>query len=182
MEGTIGEIRIFGGLFAPQYWAFCNGAALSISENEALYSIIGDTYGGNQSNFNLPNLVGAVPVGAGQAPGLSNYIVGQTGGAAQITLTPNNIGQHTHPISGTVQGILVSSEDGHKISPVGNYPAVNGDNIYTTVTDSSVMAQPKITLQATPVPVTSNLPIDILKPYVAIYYIICIEGLYPSRN
>jgi microcystin-dependent protein len=183
MDGTIGEIRMFGGNFAPRSWAYCNGQSLPISEYSALYSLIGTTYGGDgEQSFNLPNFNNRTALGAGQGPGLSNFILGQIGGSASITLTANNIAAHSHPLTGTVQGVLVSGEDGHNVSPVGNYPAVSGDTIYGTTSDGTTMAGAQISLVANPTGTNSPQPLDNMKPYIAMNYIICLEGIFPSRN
>jgi len=93
----VGEIRMFGGNFAPAGWSFCDGSSLSISENEVLYQLIGTTYGGDgQSTFNVPDLRGRVPVHQGTGAG-GNYQTGQTGGAEQVTLTSQQLPVHNHP-------------------------------------------------------------------------------------
>src|SRR5205809_5766020 len=90
MEGYIGEILMFAGKFAPRNWAFCNGQIMSIAQNTALFSILGTTYGGNgQTTFGLPNLQGRVAIHPGQSPGTSNYILGESAGTEQVTLTTN---------------------------------------------------------------------------------------------
>jgi microcystin-dependent protein len=183
MDGTIGEIRMFGGTFAPQNWAFCNGQSLPVSTYTALFSLISTIYGGDgNESFNLPNLNNRVPIGAGQSPGLSMFVIGQMGGTSQITLTPNNIAAHSHPLTGTVQGVLISGEDGHNVTPVGNYPAVSGDTIYATTSDGTTMAGANISLVGNPAGSPNLQPIDNMKPYIAMNYIICLEGIYPSRN
>src|SRR3954463_4050754 len=93
----VGVIRIFAGNFAPVNWAFCNGQLLAISENDALFALIGTTYGGDgQSTFGLPDLRSRVPIHQGQGPGLSNYVIGQNGGVETVTLTVQQIPVHTH--------------------------------------------------------------------------------------
>ena len=97
----VGEIRMFGGNFAPSSWAFCNGQTLAISQYQVLFTLIGTTYGGNgTTTFNLPNLQGQLAVGMGQGPGLSNYPIGQTGGVESVTLTTATMGGHNHPLNG----------------------------------------------------------------------------------
>src|SRR5688572_13830350 len=121
----IGEVRMFGGNFAPLGWSFCNGQLVSIAENETLFSLIGTIYGGDgQTTFALPDLRGRAPISPGQGPGLPVYVIGQTGGTETNTLTNNNI-PHTHAITGTA-GIFVSGEDGRQVSPLNNFHAVNG--------------------------------------------------------
>jgi microcystin-dependent protein len=177
----IGEIRVFAGNFAPQQWAFCNGATLSIAQYEALFVLIGTTYGGDGvETFNVPDLRSRVPIGAGTFPGGPTYSTGQTGGSEVNTLTINNI-PHTHAITGSA-GVLGSGEDGHKLPSVGNYPAVNGDYIYSTTTDNTRMASAQINLTTGLAGSTSLQPITNVQPYLTANYIICIEGIYPVQN
>ena len=127
-EGMIGEIKLFAGNFAPSTWAICNGQLLPISQNQALFSILGTTYGGDGRNtFALPDLRGRVPVSPGQGPGLSNYVLGQQTGAESITLNVNQLPSHNHIIN-AVKGTGDSS------SPTGNYIADTGlfDKEYST--------------------------------------------------
>ena len=177
----IGEIRVFAGSFAPLGWAFCNGATMSISQNDVLFSLIGTTYGGDGvTTFNVPDLRSRVPIGTGTVPGGSTYLLGQIGGTEANTLLPNNI-PHTHAITGSA-GILVSGEDGHKLQSVGNYPAVNGDYIYSTTTDNSIMAPAQINLTTGTSGTVGALPINNIQPYLTANYIICTEGIYPTQN
>jgi microcystin-dependent protein len=176
----IGEIRIFGGNYAPRGWEFCNGQLLSIAQNSALFSLIDTYYGGDgQTTFALPDLRGRTPVSPGQGPGLPTYVLAQTGGTETNTLTSNNI-PHAHAISGTA-GIFVSGEDGLKVSPLNNFPAVNGDNIYSTVANSQ-MAAAAVNLTIGNAGNETPLPVNNVQPYVAISYIICLEGIYPTTN
>ena len=93
----VGEIRMFGGNFAPSNWAFCNGQTLAISQYQVLFTLIGTTYGGNgTTTFNLPNLQGQLAVGMGQGGGLSNYALGQMGGVESVTLTTSTMPSHNH--------------------------------------------------------------------------------------
>ncbi len=99
MDGVIGEIRLFAGNFAPRNWAFCNGSLIAISQNQALYSVIGTIYGGDgRTNFGLPDLRGRVPLAPGQGPGLSSYQQGQTGGVESQALNVTQMPPHSHPI------------------------------------------------------------------------------------
>src|SRR3954469_17349802 len=97
-EPFVGEIRMFGGNFAPAGWAFCNGALLPISENETLFNLIGNTYGGDgQETFGVPDLRGRIPIHVGQGPGITqNYQLGQSGGVETVTLTTQQMPFHTH--------------------------------------------------------------------------------------
>jgi microcystin-dependent protein len=173
MEGTISEIRMFAGNFAPRSWSFCNGAVQSIAQNTALFALLGTTYGGDgQTTFNLPDLRSRVAIHTGQGTGLSNYQLGQQAGAESNTLNPSNVGGHTHTVTGNA-GIPVGSGEGLTPVAVNNFPAGNGDPIYSTVTDNSVMA---------PASVSGNIPLTNLQPYLAMNFIICVEGIFPSRN
>lgn len=176
----IGEVRMFAGNYAPRGWAFCDGQEMSIAIYDALYTLIGTTYGGDgQQTFALPDLRGRAPVSPGQGPGFPTYVLGETGGTETNILTGNNI-PHTHVVTGTA-GIFVSGEDGRQVSPVNNYPAVNGDHIYSTVANSQ-MAAAVVNLTTGNAGNTSPLPVDNVQPYLAISYIICLEGIYPTTN
>ncbi len=182
MEGYIGEIRMFAGNFGPRYWALCSGQLMSIAQNSALFALLGTTFGGDGiTNFGVPDLRGRGATGTGQGPSLSAYIAGQAGGTESFTLTASNVSGHTHPITGTA-GILISSQDGHTPLPTNNFPAVNGDNIYSPTTDNSVMAPPAVALTIAPAGNASAQPISNLKPYLAMNFIICLEGIFPTQN
>lgn len=173
----IGEIRMFGGNYAPVGWAFCNGQTLLISEYDALFSLIGTTYGGDGTvYFNVPDLQSRIPVGQG-TNALGTFTVGEVGGVEEVSISPSNMPAHNHMVSGTA-GIPVSSEDGHQTTPVNNYPAVNGQNIYSTTTDGSEM--PAITPSFTVGAAGGSQPYSNIQPYLAINYIICLEGIYPT--
>ena len=176
MEGYIAEIRMFAGNFAPRNWAFCQGQLLSIAQNTALFSLIGTIYGGNgQTTFALPDLRGRVALGVGQGPGLSNYDVGQVGGVESVTLATTQIPAHSHPLNG-------SNSAGTSNAPTGNYPAVVTDptanpmNAYGT-------AAPIVAMNAASVGNTGgSQPHTNLQPHLAVSYIICLAGIFPSRN
>lgn len=153
-EQFIGEIRLFAGNYAPRGWAFCNGQVLSVSNNTALYSILGTTYGGNgQTTFALPDLRGRVPVHAGysQAPGLSLVTLGEVGGTESNTVLPPTVSAKTDNVS------LDTKTTGRDGAPM----------VVTSVVLTNSSAPQQIT----------NRP-----PYLGLNYIICIEGYYPSRN
>lgn len=176
---TIGEIRLFAGDYAPDGWVICDGRALNISDYQTMFDLIGTTYGGDgQSYFNVPDLQSRVPIGAGQGAGLPNYNLGETGGTEKNTLTIGNIPAHNHHYQGF--GVLVSSEDGHRPAPVGNYPAVNGQNMYSTTADSQ-MAQDTLTVTIADSGVAAPAAINNLQPYLSINYIICCNGIYPTH-
>lgn len=179
MEGTIGEIRMFGGNFGPRGWALCQGQTLNISQNTALFSILGTTFGGNgQTTFMLPDFRGRLAVGAGNGPGLKPYSLGEVGGNENVTLTIQNMPSHNHGVTGTVS--LPSLNDtGNNESPDGTFPASNGTNQYSNAPDSNMGAL-KVNLQTALN--GGNVPVAILQPYLAMNYIVCLEGIFPSRN
>jgi microcystin-dependent protein len=183
MEGTMSEIRMFAGNFAPRSWLFCNGAVQSIANNTALFALLGTTFGGDgQTTFNLPDLRSRVPIHTGQGAGLSNYQLGQQAGTENNTLTANNVGGHTHVVTGNA-GISVATGDGQVPVAVNNFPASNGDAIYSSATDNSVMAPASLTaITAAPQTPSGNSPITNVQPYIAMNFIICTEGIFPSRN
>ena len=183
---AIGTVTIFAGNFAPQGWLFCQGQELSISNYTALFSIIGNTFGGDGTQtFALPDLRGRVAVSSGQAPGMSNYIPGQEGGSESIVFTSNQLGGHTHPVTGvTLPGPPASNLPGTIDMPAGNVPAVvNGSpaaystassaqnlGIVNSYTLSGVTGQPK------------PEPVDVVSPYLVMNYIICMDGIYPTQG
>ena len=168
MEGTIGEIRLFGGNFAPRGWALCNGSLLQISSNQALFSILGTTYGGDgRSTFALPDLRGRVPLHVGQGPGLSNRTLGGKGGEEQVTLTEQQVAPHRHTVN-------ASPARGTENLPKGNVPA-GSDNTYATGGRDKMHAD-MIDLNSGGQP-HNNMP-----PFIGLNYIICMIGIYPSRS
>src|SRR5664279_4089451 len=115
MDPLLASILIFAGNFAPRGWALCNGQLMAINQNQALFSLLGTTYGGDGfTTFALPDLRGRVPIHMGQGPGLSNYIIGQTGGSENTTLLPTNLPPHTHPL-------IATSEPGSTSDPTNAY-------------------------------------------------------------
>lgn len=176
----IGEIRLFGGNFAPAGWALCDGRLLDISNNSALYSLIGTAYGGDGvNNFAVPDLRSRVPVSQGQAPGMSTYSFAQQGGVEQVTLSAGQIPAHQHALNAT-------SATGSAMSP-GNAvmlatpvePNVT-TSLYTVPGTSGVnlapMAPESIAMTGGGQSHTNMMPTQ------AINYIIATEGLFPSRN
>jgi microcystin-dependent protein len=176
MEGTIGEIRMFAGIFEPRSWAFCLGQTLSISQNTALFSILGTTYGGDGRNtFMLPNLGGRTAVGAGQSAGTSNYTLGEPTGSETITLNESNLPPHTHqqmasgdtPTQNTASGAALASNTRATNPPMTNIYAVSGDPVP----------------MGTPTgPAGGSKPLSVVQPSLGINYIICTSGYFPTRN
>lgn len=173
----IGQISMFGGNFAPRTWAFCNGQLMSIAQNQALFSLLGTTFGGDGvQTFGLPNMISRVPVHYGTGPGLSAYALGQSGGHETVTLTTQTMPLHTHSL---------------------NAAKVNATT--TNITNSSLPAQP--TAGTTPqlyasgsslvphdmpanavLPAGNNLPHENMMPSLCVSFIVALQGLFPSRN
>jgi microcystin-dependent protein len=185
-EPFIGEIIMFAGNFAPRGWAFCNGQLLSIAQNTALFSILGTTYGGNgQTTFALPDLRGRVPVHSGnsQGPGLSPYNLGQASGTETVTLLTNQMPMHTH--AGAISAAQV---DGTSAVPASTevlaqtYDAGNQAQFNSYAPSTST---PLVPLAPNSVAIGvsgGSQPFGILQPYLAINFIIALEGIFPSRN
>ena len=167
----IGEIRMFAGSFAPVGWAFCAGQLMPISENDALFTLIGTTYGGDgQSTFGLPDLQGRIPVHQGQGQGTSMYTVGETGGVETVTLTTQQMPTHNH-------AFMASKAGGAAATPQDNIPASPPvAKLYRAGTPSDPF--PNTLVQ----PTFGNQPHDNMMPYIAINYIISLFGLFPSQT
>ena len=178
MEGTLATILIFGGNFAPGNWMFCAGQLLQISQYDALFSLIGTTYGGDgQTTFALPNLQGRTPVGTGAGGGLSPVALGQAAGTENITLTQGQMPAHSHIVTPKV-GTSSSNADNSK-NPA-NVLATPPSPLYGPVSSGSgtFLGGASIPLN----PQGGNAPLSVLQPYLAINYVICVEGIYPSRS
>ena len=181
MEGYIGEIRMFAGNFAPLDWAFCQGQLLAISQNTALFSLLGTTYGGDgRTNFALPDLRGKVPVGTGSGPGLTTRTLGQKVGAETTTLAVTNLPAHSHPVTVNVS-IPASADEGNAETPENNVMAVAEEGTpYQTASDGTTMAAPTVT--ATAGNTGGGQSVNNMQPSLGLNYIICLYGIYPSRN
>jgi microcystin-dependent protein len=166
----IGEIRMVGFNFAPYGWALCNGQTLAISQNTALFSLLGTYYGGDGvTTFQLPNLQSRVPLHQGQGVGLSPYVVGQNGGFESITLTSQQMPQHNH----TVATATTSSSN----KPANNYWAdAAGGNMYSAGPATGTLNGQAMSYQG------NGLPHSNLQPYLAVSFIIATQGIFPPRN
>jgi microcystin-dependent protein len=165
----LGEIVLFAGNFAPVGYALCEGQILPISQNTALFSILGTTYGGDGiETFALPDLRGRVPLGQGQGPGLEPYDLGQVGGTEDVTLTTNQIPTHTHPVEAS------SAEEGTN-RPSGAVPAQGG--VYATAPDGSTPMNAGM-IGAT----GGSQSHENRQPYLTLNFIIAMQGIFPSRN
>jgi len=183
MDGVIGEIRMFAGNFEPGSWAFCNGQVLAISQNAALFSILGTTYGGNgTSTFALPNLNGSAAMGTGTNQGGSDRQLGEDGGAMTNSLTSTNIPPHTHAAQGTVTPGAISAA-GTKNLPTNNYPAKPSDNsaVYGLAPSNVQMGQSAVSVTLDPAGNASPQAFSIVQPSVGMNFIICLRGVFPDR-
>lgn len=172
MDPLLASIIIFAGNFAPRGWALCQGQILSIAQNTAVFSLIGTTYGGNGvTTFALPDLRGRVPIQQGQGPGLSDYVLGEVAGTETTTLTLNNLPQHNH-------SLIATSEAGSTSAPAGAYLGNTGalDKEYNISGTQVAMNAGAIGLAG------GSQPFQNLQPYLAINFIIALEGIFPSRN
>jgi microcystin-dependent protein len=182
MDYFLGTVVAFGYNWPPTGWAQCNGQLLSISQYGALFSLLGNVYGGNGiTTFALPDLQNAAVPGAGQGPGLSNYIPGQSGGTNSVSPTTANLPLHAHML--TIELNAVSAA-GTLNTPGGNYPAgiaAAADSIYNTTMNGSMMSgEAFVTMNAAGVAAPNDFSIQ--RPYMFCNYCIAIAGLLPSRS
>jgi microcystin-dependent protein len=166
----IGEIRMFGGNFPPSGWAFCNGALMAIAENDALFTLIGTTYGGDgQSTFGLPDLQGRVPIHQGTLNGVT-FTMGEKAGVESVTLSTQQLPTHSHPF-------LASKGPGNNNSPTGN---VTGESAAVKIYFADAPVVPMNAEAVTPV--GGSQPHENMQPYLAISYIISLFGIFPTQN
>ncbi len=171
----VGEVRVFAGNFAPIGWAFCNGQLLPISQNTALFSLLGINYGGDgRSTFGLPNLQGAFPVhaGASAGPGLSQRVTGQVGGAETVTLTATQLPPHNHTME-AANGATTGTPDG----TVSLAPTSNGSALYRAPDGTYLNTAPSDLVASGGGNAHGNLP-----PYLALSFIIALQGVFPPRS
>ncbi|MEO7589168.1 MAG: tail fiber protein [Arachnia sp.] len=168
MDPILGELRLFGFMFAPSGWASCQGQLMPISSNTALYSLLGTTYGGDgRTNFALPDLRGRLPLGSGHGPGLSDYTQGQLGGQEQVTLQAGQLPAHNHTVAAS------SSATGK--NPSNAFPAVTPDGVsYGTSADMSM--NPTMVGGG-----GAGQPHENRQPFIALNWCIATQGVYPSR-
>ena len=172
MEPYLGMIAIFGFNFAPRGWSMCWGQLLPISQNTALFSLLGTQFGGNgQTTFALPDLRGRAPVGFGQGPGLSPYYIGEMTGTEATVLLNTHLPVHRHTITATTQA-------GDTPAPEGAFPAYSGiiDKEYKTGTATKALMAASMVSSA-----GANQPVSVLQPFLAINYCIALEGIFPQR-
>lgn len=167
----IGEIRAVGFNFAPKNWAMCNGQILAIAQNQALFSILGTTYGGNgTTTFALPDLRGRTPIHFGTDPQAGTYTLGQKAGAETVTLQTNEMPAHNH--------LVKANATANNEVATNNFPAgpPSGNNVYGPQSGAATM-DPALVPNA-----GGSQPHSNLQPYLTINYIICLVGIFPSRN
>jgi microcystin-dependent protein len=167
----VAEIRIFPFNFAPKGWAWCDGQLLPLSQNTALFSLLGTTYGGNgKSNFALPDLQGRAPMHPGQGPGLSLHDLGETGGSETVTLLESEIPAHSHVIT-------ASESDGLERTP--------NDQLFATGIGIAEYATPGALTTLNPqvlAPAGGDQPHNNLMPYLTFYFCIALQGVFPPRG
>lgn len=169
----VAEIRIFPFNFAPRGWAWCDGQLLPLSQNTALFSLLGTTYGGNgKSNFALPDLQGRSPMQPGQGPGLSLHDLGETGGAETVTLLESEIPSHTHAFN-------ASGAPADAQTPAGHSPArVTGARPYGTVAGAPIVQMSPLAIA----PAGGDQPHNNMQPYLTFYFCIALQGVFPPRT
>jgi len=166
MDPFLGQIILFAGNFAPRGWSLCEGQLLSINANQALFSILGTTYGGDgRTTFALPDLRGRVPVSQGNGAGLSDYRLGEKGGSEQNTITINEMPAHTHNVS--IPGSTAPADESQGFLAAANIYAEDKNATYPNVTLLNNGGQQ---------------PINNMQPWLALNYIIAMQGVFPSRN
>ena len=173
MDPLLASIILFAGNFAPRGWAFCQGQLLSISQNTALFSLLGTTYGGDgQTTFALPDLRGRAPIGTGQGPGLSDIMLGELSGSESITLLSNQMPSHTHTLNAV-------TNNGDGSTPTNSLLAHSGalDKEFKANTNSNTTMHPTAIGAA-----GGSQPFSIRSPYLGMNYIIAMQGIFPSRD
>lgn len=178
MEGYfIAQVMLFAGNFAPRNWALCQGQLMAISENDALFALIGTTYGGDgRTTFALPDLRGRSPIGTGQGAGLSSFPLGAKGGINDVTLTTNNLAQHTH---GATMSVAASTGNGTANTPNQNVPANTPNPVYAPAAGASAHLGG---VSATAGQTGGSQPVNVVQPYLAMNFVICLYGIFPSRS
>jgi microcystin-dependent protein len=173
MDPFVAEIRIFAGNFAPKGWALCNGQLMPISQNTALFSLLGTTYGGDgKSNFALPNMQGSAPMQAGQGPGLSLRDLGETGGEQTVTLLQTEMPAHSHVVQAAGSGGLSSPAANAWASGLKGHPGS-----YASPTSATAQMSPSGTSIT-----GGDLPHNNMPPFLALTFIIALQGVFPARS
>lgn len=170
MDPFVAEIRIFPFNFAPKGWAWCDGQLLPLSQNTALFSLLGTTYGGNgKSNFALPNLQNSAPMHPGQGTGLSLHDLGEQGGTETVTLLDSEIPQHSH-------SLMAASLNSQSTIPTNNsLGRGNPVKVYSNVVPTTLMSANSITAAG------GSQPHNNMMPYLTMYFCIALQGVFPPR-
>lgn len=171
MDPFVAEIRIFPFNFAPKGWAFCDGQILPLSQNTALFSLLGTTYGGDgKSNFALPNMQGNAPMHPGQGPGLSLHDLGETGGSDTVSLLESEIPSHSHAFTVSASDANSQTPDGQLLAAgvgIGQYAAPGA---LTNLSDNAIA------------PAGGDQPHNNMQPYLTLNFCIALQGVYPPRT
>lgn len=182
MEGTLAEIRMFAGNFSPRGWQYCNGQLLSISQWTAVFALVGTIYGGNgQTTFGLPDFRGRSPFGTGNGAGLSPIQIGEVSGTETITLLSSNLPAHNHTLTPTNITLGSKAERvGTSDLPTAKFHTIlDGSSAYSTTSDVNMAAvNNAISLGIA----GGNQPFSNRSPYLGMNFIICVEGIFPSRD
>lgn len=170
-EPFVGEIRLFGGYFAPTGWALCDGQLLAISQNDVLFSLLGTYYGGDgRTTFGLPDLRGRVPLHQGQSPGLTDRQIGAKGGLETVSLSPATTPAHHHPV-------MATSAAADSTSPANALFAGATADVYTTESNAAAMNASMVQPSA-----AGEYGHPNIAPALCVQYIIALTGIYPSRQ
>lgn len=170
----VAEIRIFAGNFAPTGWALCNGQLMPISQNTALFSLLGTQYGGDgKSNFALPNFMDSAPMGSGNGPGLTSRVQGETGGESSVTLLQTELPVHAHGASGTTTHATSTAVAGQVWAAAPD----RGQNLFSDVTTGLTAMSPQAFS-----PAGGSQPHNNLPPYLGLTFIIALQGVFPARS
>ncbi|MFD2942286.1 phage tail protein [Flavobacterium notoginsengisoli] len=171
MDPFVAEIRIFSFNFPPRGWAFCNGQLLPLSQQTALFSLLGTTYGGDgRSTFALPDIQGRTPMQPGQGPGLSLHDLGETGGSETVTLLESEIPSHNH-------SLMAATLNSQSISPANNsLGRGNPIRVYSTGSTNTDMSISSIALSG------ENAPHNNMMPYLTMNFCIALQGVFPARS
>ena len=174
----IGEVRPFGGNFAPAGWALCNGQLLQIADNSALYALIGTTYGGDgQTTFGLPDLQGRVPLHQGQGTGLTSRTIGEKSGTPTVTLLQGNLPAHSHSLNATAANATSSTVAGNLLPAK---PTASNSHLYTN--QGTTPPTPDTLAPTACGTAGQSQPHDNMMPTLTVTYIIALQGIFPSRN
>ena len=176
MSPFVGQLLLVGFNFPPSQWAMCQGQILAISQNTALFSLLGTYYGGNgTSNFGLPDMQGRLALGFGQGPGLTDYVLGENGGTENVTVLQTEMPMHNHTVMGYAQFATQPSPVNQALAEAVNSGG-SPVSVYATGNPGAQMASNAIT------PSGTNLPHNNIMPYQALNWIIALAGVYPARG